>query len=65
MASQSEASKESTEVYLERMSHIVGCGYATLGIALGNELGLFKAMADLDRPATAAEVAKEADCRER
>ena len=51
--------------YESRLSAMVVSGFATLGLALGQELGLLKVMDELGRPATAGEVAQLADCKER
>ena len=51
--------------YGSRISNMVVSAFASLGLALGKELGLFKAMDELGKPATAGEIARVADCKER
>ena len=51
--------------FQKQMQHLLHCGYTLLGLALGHDLGLIRAMAEMDRPVTAREVADKTNCKER
>ena len=52
-------------MFTQRMNEVVKAGFITPGLALGKELGLFKAMCKVDKPATAQCIADAAVCKER
>ena len=49
----------------KRMFSVVLDGYLSLGLGIGSELGLFKALCEFEEPATASEIAHKAGCKER
>ena len=53
------------EAFSARMNEVVKSGFITLGLALGNRLGLFRAMCDIDSPATAKHIAESVHYKER
>lgn len=48
-----------------KREELMHSGNTLLGLALGNDLGLIRAMGELDRPVTAAKLAEKTDCKER
>ena len=54
-----------SDEFTQKMNEVVKSGFITLGLALGSRLGLFKAMAQLDGPATSKQIADAVNCKER
>ena len=51
--------------FTDKMDTIVSHGYLSMSIAIGSQMGLFDVMATMESPATAAEIAEKAGCKER
>ena len=53
------------DIYEDRFNTIVENGFVALGISLGREVGLFKALIELSEPATSLAIAQHANLHER
>lgn len=51
--------------FAEKLLHTVNGGACCLGLSLGSELGLFKALSSFEKPASSAAIASEAKLNER
>ena len=62
MAHNGEDSNSKSAEFTTKLGDIVTKGFVTIGLAVGQHTGLFRSLIHLGGPATAADIAKEADC---